>query len=239
MGDTMMVAGHYEDDSIKAVKKALRDGLGQLGACEFEAHYCLGVTLFAIRKFKEASESFKRSLTDNESFLKKASTYYWIGKCLQYQDDFSGAARYYRKALEGDPQHDCLDLHRRLGFTLWGSHDYPEAIQHFRRAVALDPTDHETTYQLGHCLWDQAKELHGSVMTIKVFRDDYLRKLMEAQALFKKAAELDPGYFQTESFTRQFQLLDGAVADGKANFERMVRANDTRIVSMKVKDLLK
>jgi Flp pilus assembly protein TadD len=56
----------------------------------------------------------------------------------------------FQKALEGDSADP--DYHFNLGYTLWRTGKYPEAVESLRAAVARNPNDTEATSLLGRAL---------------------------------------------------------------------------------------
>ena len=124
-----------------------------------------------------------------------------------------------------------------LDVASFGARSIPKLFNTFV-VPSLDPNDHKIKYELGRCLVEAAKELECSIMHIETVRD-YLRKLMEAQKLFKRAAEVDPSLFQVDAFTSMSRRVEEEVAAGRAAFEQMVQNGETEAFRVKAKDVLR
>ncbi len=80
------------------------------------------------------------------------------------------------RAIELDDQ--LAEAHASLGFALALAQRYPEAVQEFDKAIALDPNSFETYYFYARAAFAQGEE-------------------EKAASLFKRAAEIKPDDYQT------------------------------------------
>jgi len=83
-----------------------------------------------------------------------ARAYKGLGNILtSVREDYNGAEKMYRKAIELEPTIKCA--HYSLGFVLTQQKEWPEAIAALRRCVELDPNNSEAWYKLGCAYYNQ------------------------------------------------------------------------------------
>ena len=111
-----------------------------------EAQYFLGLCKYYNGDFAGSEESFQRvaaAMPLNEVFNN-------LGAAQGRRNNPAAAVSSFQKALEGDSADP--DYHFNLGYTLWRTGKYPEAVESLRAAVARNPNDTEATSLLGRAL---------------------------------------------------------------------------------------
>ena len=114
-----------------------------------ESQFFLGLCKFYNGDFQGAEEAFQlvaAVMPLNEVFNN-------LGAAQDRRNNSAGAAVNFQKALEGDSADP--DYHFNLGYTLWRTGKYAEAVESLRAAVARDPADTEATTLLGRALKQQ------------------------------------------------------------------------------------
>ncbi|MCB0429648.1 MAG: tetratricopeptide repeat protein [Flavobacteriales bacterium] len=134
----------------------------------WEAHFEMGEMLVALNKRKEAISAYEQSLM----YFKSPRTLYCIGECWEELEDYSKAARYYKRALRGDPA--MADAWFGLGITSFQNRKETEAIQQMRKAIRLDEFNGEYWYMLGEVLkktgdHEGAEEAYRTVIKLEPF----------------------------------------------------------------------
>jgi tetratricopeptide (TPR) repeat protein len=111
-----------------------------------EARFFLGLSQYRQGNYAAAEEAFQTvaaSVPLNEVFNN-------LGAAQARRNDSAGAIASFRKALEGDSGDP--DYHFNLGYTLWRTGQFDEAVESLRAVVARNPSDAEGTSQLGFAL---------------------------------------------------------------------------------------
>jgi Flp pilus assembly protein TadD len=111
-----------------------------------EAQFLLGLCRYYSGDFASAEQSFElvaASVPLNEVFND-------LGVAQARQNKTAAAVASFHKALEGDSSDP--DYHFNLGYTLWRSGKFAEALAAFREVVARNPKDSEATILLGRAL---------------------------------------------------------------------------------------
>ncbi len=111
-----------------------------------EAKYFLGLSRFYSGDFAGAEEAFQlvaAAMPLNEVFNN-------LGAAQGRRNNPGGAAANFQKALDGDSADP--DYHFNLGYTLWRTGKYAEAVESLRAALARNPNDQEATSLLGRAL---------------------------------------------------------------------------------------
>ena len=106
-----------------------------------------GVALASAGRKREALEAFDRARAadpGNGLPLADTATVYLMA------GERDRAAAAFNEALAIDPA--LARAHNGLGVTEAGRRNYEQALDHWRRAVALDPRDFETLFNLGDLL---------------------------------------------------------------------------------------
>jgi tetratricopeptide (TPR) repeat protein len=115
-----------------------------------EALYFLGLCKYYNGDFAGAEEAFQvvaAAMPLNEVFNN-------LGAAQGRRNNPAGATASFQKALEGDSADP--DYHFNLGYTLWRTGKYAEAVESLRAAVARNPNDTEATSLLGRALKQEA-----------------------------------------------------------------------------------
>jgi Flp pilus assembly protein TadD/TolB-like protein len=111
-----------------------------------EAQFLLGLCRYYSGDFAAAEQSFvlvAASVPLNEVLND-------LGVAQARQNKTAAAVASFQKALEGDSSDP--DYHFNLGYTLWRSGKFAEALVAFREVVARNPKDSEATILLGRAL---------------------------------------------------------------------------------------
>ena len=112
----------------------------------FEAQFFLGLCSYNTGDFARAGQAFQlvaAAVPLNEVFND-------LGAAQVRQNNLPAALASFQKALEGDTADP--DYHFNLGYVLWKSGKFAEAVRSLRAAVERDPTDQEATSLLGRSL---------------------------------------------------------------------------------------
>jgi tetratricopeptide (TPR) repeat protein len=147
-----------------------------------------------------AIKNIREQFIDDISYLRAADEFLKA-------NDFAGAERQCRKALELNPKN--ATVHSTLGVALAHQGKLDEAIRHFTEAVRLNPSDIDAHYSLGQAMArlgksDDAIRHFSAVLRLKPDHAEahgYLGSIMLAGGMLKQAAihlseavRLDPNY---------------------------------------------
>jgi tetratricopeptide (TPR) repeat protein len=116
-----------------------------------EAQFFLGISQYNQSNYAVAEQAFQivaGSVPLNEVFNN-------LGAVQSRRNDTAGAIASFRKALEGDSADP--DYHFNLGYTLWRTGQFDDAVESLRAAVARNPSDTEATSLLGLALKHEAR----------------------------------------------------------------------------------
>ena len=134
-----------------------------------EARYNIGISHFYLKQFDKAEAAFRRHLTDHPTDYR---TYNNIGGLYYFRRDYRTALSWFERFVAKNPR-DARAVNNLGTIRLDNLKDPQNAIPHFRRAAALDPTFAEPHRRLG--------DAHSM-----------LRQLPLAIAAYRKALKLDP-----------------------------------------------
>jgi len=115
-----------------------------------EAQFFLGLCRYNTGDFAGAEQSFElvsAAMPLNEVFND-------LGAAQDRRGNAAAAIATYQKAIEGDDRDP--DYHFNLGYALWRSRKFPEAVASLREALARNPMDTEATTLLGRALKREA-----------------------------------------------------------------------------------
>lgn len=179
------------------------------------AYNNLGTLLYEQRKLTEALAAYRKAVEFNPQ---DAPGYYGIGIVLHDQGKPQEAITYYRKAIERDPV--LIHPYRELGIALkelnrrpndaasyyaWGlslsAQQRQEAIAHYRKAIALNPSFARAYHSLGTAL---------------IYTENGSTNLSdEVIAALRKAVELVPTHrsFYDDLWNRAMTLREFGQAD--------------------------
>ncbi len=136
-------------------------------------HSNLGVALESLRKFEEATASYRRALELDPA---NVDARYNLGNVLAKLERLPQAMEEYRKVIAVRPHH--FDAHNNLGVVLASLGRHREAEEFHRAALAVRPESADAQYNLGIAL--QA-----------------LGRREEAANAYRRALEIDPGHNET------------------------------------------
>ena len=174
---------------------------------------------------KRISEQF----IDDLSYLRAANE-------LLKADDFAGAERQCRKALELNPKN--ATAHSTLGVALARQGKLDEAIRHFTEAVRLNPGDTDAHYSLGQAMarkgkFDEAIRHFLAVVRLKpdnAKAHGYLGSILFARGMLKEAmvhlseaVGLDPNYADAHYNIGQVMLRQGKLDAAIKHLSQAVR----------------
>jgi tetratricopeptide (TPR) repeat protein len=168
-----------------------------------------------------AIKRIREQFLDDLSYLRAADEFLKA-------NDFAGAERQCRKALELNPNN--AKVHAALGVALARQSRIDEANGHFSEAVRLDPTDFDAHYSLGQAMarrqkFDDALRHFSAVLRLKpdhAQAHGYVGSLLLARGMLDQAAvhlseavRLDPNYADAHYNIGQVMLrqkkLDAAI----------------------------
>jgi len=147
-----------------------------------------------------AIKRIREQFIDDISYLRAADEFLKA-------DDFAGAERRCRKALELNAKN--AEVHSTLGVALARQGKLDEAIRHFSEAVRLEPSHVDAHYSLGQAMarqgkFDDAIRHFSAVLRLKPDSAEahgYLGSLLFARGMLKEATvhlseavRLDPNY---------------------------------------------
>jgi tetratricopeptide (TPR) repeat protein len=100
---------------------------------------------------------------------KTAEDYNFIGNCLQYTRDYSGAADFYRRSLDLDPTQ--FMPRRFLAALLEALGNYDEAEKNYKKAVQYSPDKKESLLELGS-FYLKAKKYDDAIAAFEEARNE-------------------------------------------------------------------
>jgi tetratricopeptide (TPR) repeat protein len=147
------------------------------------ANFNLAAIRFEQQRPNEAAVLFRHALrheANNEpSDDEQAKLHHYLGDALvalgqssEAAEHFHRATEYYRRlaAVETPP---TIEPHNNLGILSGKLQQYEEAIQHFRRALKIDPADRDVNRNLGELYYRQ-------------------RRFEQSEACFRRILETEP-----------------------------------------------
>jgi len=176
-----------------------------------------------------AIKRIREQFIDDISYLRAADEFLKA-------DDFAGAERQCRKALELNPKN--ATVHSTLGVALARQGKLDEAIRHFTEAVRLNPSDIDAHYSLGQAMArqgksDEAIRHFSAVLRLKpdhAKARGYLGSIMFAGGMLKEAAfhlseavRLDPNYADAHYNISQVMFRQGKFDAAIRHLSQVVR----------------
>lgn len=161
---------YLQDGQMARAEAHFRDSL-RLNPDSAPAHYNLGITLSAERRFDEAAAQFREALQLDPDH---AGSHNNLGAMLHIAGRLDEAAVHYRRAVELRP--DSAEAHNNLGRLLSLQRRDAEAVTEFRRALALNG--------------DLASALSGLGWVLATSSDRAIRQPAEAVRVAERAADL-------------------------------------------------
>ena len=155
----------------------------------------LGELLLNLDQHAQALPVYRR-LYDTLGARDRATLLHY-GFCLEHTGDLDGAVRLYREAIAQEPT--FMEAHVDLAGVLWRVEDHAGTLAHAQRAVDLAPNHPYAVRILGTAL------LH-------------LNRLDEAQAQFRRALQLQPGFALAAVDLSLTLLLAGQLREGWAQY---------------------
>lgn len=180
------------EEAVKAHPKDL-DLLTALGTMEIEmgpAHPGYGVSLEKARKLKPDH----------------IPTLYQFGRKSQLEGNYKDAEIQFRKVLKREPKH--AKAHGQLGTALYHLQRNAEARKEFETALALNPKDYNTWFNLG--------ELHLAVAAGQASPTRIRTLRTEAMTCYLKAVEWNPDHAEAH-------YRAGVILNGNGQFKEAIR----------------
>lgn len=164
-----------------------------------QALYRLGLTLSHLQRYKEANDYFRSAefegiyqakanfliglnaylSNDFESAYQQwlelsnqhpnAEVYNNLGLALMKKNDLQGSGWYLSKAVELDPNRP--DYHFNLGASYVQRKYDPQAIQQYREAVRLRPSDYQALYLIAKLLQKQNQDPYAVPRIMQLFQE--------------------------------------------------------------------
>ena len=116
----------------KGAQRSYKRGL-KLDPNNTDLHNALGWALFQEGKTEEAIEAYEKTLALDPKFIKARNN---LALALLETGDLDKAAFHFRTSLETEPK---AEIHSDLGFILHRQGDRPGAVEHYKKALDLDP----------------------------------------------------------------------------------------------------
>lgn len=103
-----------------------------------------------------------------------ASAWYMTGQLLQGRNDFRGALQAYKNAVRIDPK--SITIHRAIIPLAFSLNQQNDAIDYAKRAVLLDPNDHQLLHQLGIYMYSRRQIPEAIKLLTQAARSKRLNK---------------------------------------------------------------
>jgi len=176
-----------------------------------------------------AIKRIREQFIDDISYLRAADEFLKA-------DDFAGAERQCRKALELNPKN--ATVHSTLGVALARQEKLDEAIRHFSEAISLEPRYVDAHFSLGQAMArqgksDEAIRHFSAVLRLKpdhAKARGYLGSIMFAGGMLKEAAlhlseavRLDPNYADAHYNISQVMFRQGKFDAAIRHLSQVVR----------------
>jgi len=176
-----------------------------------------------------AIKRIREQFIDDISYLRAADEFLKA-------DDFAGAERQCKKALELNPKN--ATVHSTLGVALSRQGKLDEAIRHFTEAVRLEPSYADAHYSLGQAMahqekFDDAIRHFSAVLRLKPDHAEahgYLGSIMFARGMLKQATvhlseavRLDPNYADAHYNIGQVMFRQGKLDAAIRHFSQTVQ----------------
>ena len=116
-----------------------------------EAHNYLGTLYSDEGLWDKAIEEFDKALA-NHLYDTPAVPLYNAGWAYYSKRDYSKALAYYRRALQREPVTMLRpQIEKNIGLIYFDQSNIPDAIQHFKKSIELNPNLYDTQFLLGEC----------------------------------------------------------------------------------------
>jgi len=153
-----------------------------------------------------AAAMFERAVSLDPEFAlayaQLARVHGWMKQAERAASDLDRGEAAIREALRLGP--DSADVHQNAGYYYyWGRRDYPSAVRHFNRAIALRPSDSYAYMGLGGALRGMGR-------------------LEEGLAAKQKAAQLDPRFAPIYTDIGDSYLAMRNYAEAERNYDRAI-----------------
>jgi tetratricopeptide (TPR) repeat protein len=147
----------FSDKSIAAFKRAI-----DLKPDYSEAHNFLGILYSNAGQWDMAIAAFKKALA-NIVYDTPAAALYNMGWAYHQKGDYAMAMSKYHEALSREPNTVLMPIiAKNMGLASLGMNQVDEAIEHFKKAIAVVPNYAEAQYWLAEChvkkkKWEEAE----------------------------------------------------------------------------------
>ncbi len=116
-----------------------------------EAHNYLGTLYSSEGLWDKAIEEFDKALV-NPLYDTPAVPLYNAGWAYYSKKDYSKALIYNRRALQREPMTMLRpQIEKNIGLVYFDQSNIPDAIQHFKKSIELNPNLYDTQFLLGEC----------------------------------------------------------------------------------------
>jgi len=134
-----------------------------------EAHNFLGAVYLGMGEWDKAIDACKKALA-NVTYETPDKALFNMGRAYYGRGDYGMALDAYAEAKNRKPNTIPLPLlDHHMGMSTYAQGNFPQASQHFRKALEQAPSFLESRYWLGHCYlkmrdWDRAGEEFKAVI---------------------------------------------------------------------------
>jgi Tfp pilus assembly protein PilF len=136
-----------------------------------EAHNYLGTLYSDEGLWDKAIEEFDKALA-NHLYDTPAVPLYNAGWAYYSKKDYSKALAYYRRALQREPVTMLRpQIEKNIGLVYFDQSNIPDAIEHFKKAIELNPNLYDAHFLLGECylkIKDKANAKKAFEATVKL-----------------------------------------------------------------------
>ena len=131
------------DDAIKAYQQAIKQD-----PTNDSYHASLGDIYFSVGRYDDAAAEYNQAVRINPS---SADDWYALGQAYEQTGNYAGAEQAFNKIRGQSPEEAAFGLGQT--YHLMGRYD--DAVSELQSAIAIDPTQKNSYYELGRVYTDQ------------------------------------------------------------------------------------
>lgn len=172
----------YQLNDFEQAEVHLRQAI-EMDPTLYKAYYRLARVYEALDRAEEALRFYTESINKNPRFI---DAYRDLGTLYAELEFLPQSVQVFRAALDAviEGSTEEAEVRHRLGTVLQEQNQYQEAVSEFRRALEIDPRQHDTLFSLGwtYALMDQRedarlylKKFVNSAKGNEAIRQDYIK----------------------------------------------------------------